>query len=421
MKRTFLALWLALAATAVCAPPDSLAGDIDSALADLAKMTGLKPQRRVAWERIDRAQVRRYLEERVNESVKPEEIRAEEIALKKFGFAPPDFDLKKTMVDLLSEQAAAFYDYQKKKLFLVESPSGPMEQTALVHELAHALADQHFHLKKYIGRAAGNDDGSLARMAVMEGQATWLMSEYLTQRTGQSLRDSPLLLKLMSRASEMVGGQYPVFDRAPLYLRETLLFPYIQGMLFQNAVLEKLDKAGFAEVFRRPPASTQQILHPEKYFANVQPVHPRLPELAAPRAWRLFTDGEFGELDHAILIRQYIGQAESAELAPHWRGGAFRLLESKMDRRLALVYASEWATPEAAQQFFRLYQRVLRGKWKKFEIDSESAGAVAGRGDDGYFLLQRQGGRVSSLEGLKSQADAASAAPAAVASAANSR
>lgn len=402
MKKLIALLAAIYLATGVAwhrAQAESPFAEIDEIMNELSKITGLAQLKKVEYARIGKGEVKQFLEERVKEAVKPEEIRAEELVLRKFGFVPADFDLKKTMIDLLSEQAAAFYDYRKKKLFLIDSSADFVQHSALVHELAHALADQHFHLEKFVDTAAKEDDGSLARLAVMEGQATWLMSEYLTQRTGQSLKDSPLLLKLMSRATEVASGQYPVFDRAPLYLRETLLFPYAQGLLFQHAVIEKLDKGAFAEVFRHPPLSTQQVLHPEKYFEGVKPVRPPLPRVDN-RAWRTFTDGDIGELDHAILLKQYVGQKESAELSPSWRGGYYRLLERKADKRLALAYASEWADEAAAARFFEFYRKILKGKWKTFVVASEAESALSGRGDDGLFVVTREGTRVSSLEGM---------------------
>ena len=185
-----------------------------------------------------------------------------------------------------------------------------------MHELAHALADQRFNLDRYIKQARKSDDGALARMAVMEGQATWLMSEYLARRMGQSLASSPELMAMMSRSAESISGQFPVFDGVPLYMRETLIFPYGKGMLFQQALHQKQGTAAFAEVFRRPPVSTQQMLHPEKYFAGAQPTRPPLPELPEARGYKALIDGGFGELDHAILLEQYAGKDAAA------RGGA---------------------------------------------------------------------------------------------------
>src|ERR1051325_5373864 len=146
-----------------------------------------------------------------------------------------------TLISSISRPStsAAFYDYHKKKLFLTDwAPSG-MQESALVHELAHALADQNFHLERFIKQGGKSDDSELARMAVMEGQATWLMTEALARRAGQSVSGNPELLEAMSGASDTGSSQFPVFNSVPLYLRETLVFPYTEGARFQNAVYGK--------------------------------------------------------------------------------------------------------------------------------------------------------------------------------------
>ncbi|HSB14894.1 MAG TPA: hypothetical protein VLE22_10580, partial [Bryobacteraceae bacterium] len=273
---------------------NELFNQIEQVLAGLTEITGMKPVKKVAYDTIDKARVNQFLNERIKEFIKPEEIRAEELALKKFGFVPQDFDLKKTSVELMTEQAAAFYDFRKKKLFILESAPEAVQQVALVHELAHALADQHFNLEQFIDLANKSDDSATARMAVMEGQATWLMSEYLARRTGQSLKTSPAIVQLMSRAAQMSQGQFPVFDAAPLYMRETLLFPYSQGMLFQHALVEKFGQEAFARIFREPPVSSQQILHPEKYFREVKPTEPELPSVSSEEDYEELTEGYIG-------------------------------------------------------------------------------------------------------------------------------
>ncbi len=398
------ALWISLPAAAQAPVKGDLFGQIDAIVSELGDISGLQPRGKIRYDQISREDMKDFLERRIREEVKPREIEAEEAVLKKLGFASPDFDLKKTTIDLLTEQAAAFYDFHKKKLFVVDSSDGLAERSALVHELAHALADQHFHLAKFIGRASQNDDSALARMAVMEGQATWLMSEYLARKSGRSLETSPELVKLMSDMNGASSGQFPVFDRAPRYLQETLLFPYTQGMLFQQAVVVKMGKAAFAEVFRRPPETTQEILHPERYFEHPKRVRLPLPAFPSERNYRGFTDGELGELDNSILLRQYADDGEAAAVAPEWRGGTFRLFERKHQpadwRKMVLAYVSEWSGPAQARRYFEVYQKVLAGKWKTFEVTSHSADAVAGRGDDGYFLLRLDGARVTSLEGL---------------------
>jgi len=400
MKRILSAILLLAAAALLAQPAQSdFSKEISDILAELSRITGFKAIRPVEPELIRRDQVKRFLAERIESEIKPEELRAEELTLKKFGFLPPDFDLKATTIELLTEQAAAFYDYRKKRLYLLESNSTAMQQVALVHELAHALADQHFNLAKFVDRASENDDGAMARLAVMEGQATWLMSEYLAGRMGLSLRKSRAVVEMMSRQTEVMGGDFPVFDNAPLYLRETLVFPYAKGLLFQQAVVEKLGQAGFAEVFKRPPAGTYQIIDPEKYFAALEPANPKLPEFKGSRDYRVLAEGSIGELDHWILLKQYAGD-EAACLASRWKGGRYRLLENRRNGRTVLQYASEWADEAAAREFFRHYYAVLKGKWKKMDVSVNRAGVLSGSGDDGFFEVHLSGAVVSSLEGL---------------------
>ncbi len=400
-----------LLATSAAAQTDpaaqKLCAEANGIARELTEISGMELRHAVPCDFITKAKINEFLKKRVTEVAKPDEIRAEELTLKKFGLVPQDFDLAKNTVDLLTEQAAAFYDYDKKKLFITATTPSDTQEPVLAHELSHALADQNFNLAKFIRQGRKSDDGSTARMAVMEGQATWMMSEYLARKMGQSLRNSPELVSTMSSLSESGGGQYPVFDQAPLYERVSLVFPYTKGMLLQTAVLEHDGKTGFAEVFRKPPASTQQILHPEKYFTDVKPADPPLPEVKLPRGYKGLVGGTLGELEHGILLEQYLGRERAAELAPHWRGCNFELQESKKEGRVVLRYAAEWDSEDAARRYFAAYREILGKKWKKMSVAAESADTVTGTGDDGRFELRRKGETVTSVEGLDPETNAA--------------
>jgi len=345
--------------------------------------------------------VNEFLKKKVKEVSTPAELRAEELTLKKFGLVPADFDLAKTTVDVLTEQAAAFYDYHAKKLYITDWTASSTREAALAHELSHALADQSFNLDKFIRKAPESDDESLARMAVMEGQATWLMSEFLARRGGETLVHHPDLAERMNRGSDSGGGEFPVFDNSPLYIRETLLFPYIAGMTFQQAVVDRDGTAAFAEVFRRAPQSTQQILHPEKYFAAVKPVTPDLPKPPSTHGYKGLIGGTFGELDHRILLQQFAGKQTADEIAPHWRGGQYELMENKKKGRVILLYASQWEDAESARMFFQAYRKALARKWKQMQVGEETGDTVKGSGDDGDFVLHLNGTIVTSVEGLE--------------------
>jgi hypothetical protein len=366
---------------------------------ELTKISGMKLHKPVPCDFISKEKINDFLKKRVKEVAKPEEIRAEELTLKKFGLVPADFDLAASTVDLMTEQAAAFYDYDRKKLFITDTTSPETQEPVLAHELSHAIADQNFNLGRFIKQGRKSDDGAAARLAVMEGQATWLMSEFLARKTGQTLKDSPALVAMMSNLSEGAAGQYPVFDKSPLYERVTLIFPYTKGMLFQNAVFQREGLASFATVFQKPPISTQQILHPDKYFAGVKPTDPTLPDPHL-RGYKGLVGGSLGEMEHAILLEQYSGKERADNLAPHWRGSSFELLENKKAGRVVLLYASEWDNEDAARQYFASYREALGKKWKSMTVATEAEDALAGVGDDGRFELRRKGAVVTSVEGL---------------------
>ena len=393
MRSIFLFYFLANSALA---EEPALFKEIDPLVKELSEITGLQSLKKVQPAFIQRDKLKAFLEERLKEAVKPEEIRAEELTLKKFGFIPADFDLKKTTLELLTEQAAAFYDYRKKKLFVLEGGTDEMQKIALVHELAHALADQHFHLEKFI-QSGKNDDNATARVAVMEGQAQWLMLEYMARKSGQSLRTNPAMAAVLNRMSDGSGADYGVIGSVPLYLKETLLFPYTGGMMFQQALVLKSGNAAFSEVFRHPPASTQQILHPETYPDRI-PANPPLLPIPDKRMYKLVSEGTVGEIDHQVLFKQFGGDRE---LAGKWRGGKYRLVEHKRSHYTVLSYAVEWEDAGAARKYFEFYRKVMAEKNTRSEVDSETATRVTGHSDDGRFELELTGPRVTSLEGMR--------------------
>jgi hypothetical protein len=383
-------------------PGDSakLCAQIPPLAEQLAKISGMLLHHPVPCDFITKENIKAFLNKRIKDAAKPEDLRAEELTLKKFGLVPPEFDLKKNTIDLLTEQAAAFYDYGKKKLFITDTTSSETQEPVLAHEIAHAIADQNYNLAKFIKAGRKSDDGATARLAVMEGQATWLMSELLARKMGQSLKGSPALLAMMSGATDGGAGQYPVFDNSPLYLRLTLIFPYTKGMLFQNALFDRDGQKGFTEVFLKPPVSTQQILHPEKYFNGVIPTQPDLPQPHLAKGYKSLVGGSLGELEHTVMLEQYSGKASAAEIAPHWRGCTFDLLENKKAGRVVLLYAAEWDSEDAARQYFAAYRRQLTGKWKQMNVATETDDSITGTGDDGRFELRRTGATVTSMEGL---------------------
>jgi len=401
MKRLFplIAAWILISA----APAQELFTHIGAIKQGLSAITGLAFTRDVPYALITKDQLRKYLQRRLRDTMKPEEVRAEELTLKMLGLVPANFDLRRSTLELLTEQAAAFYDYDQKRLFVLEgAAAGEDELVALVHELAHALADQHFHLSKFIHEGMKSDDGATARQAVMEGQATWLMAAYVAKVAGGSAEVPPGMIDTVRRSAATTAiQQYPVFSQAPPYIRESLVFPYADGLAFQDAVFHKLGKDAFAEVFVRPPLSSGQILHPERYLAHGGVVIPDPPATPDARDFRKLADGSLGEFDFRVLLTQYTSAEEGPAAADHLVGGSYALLEHKREKFAVLGVASAWDSSESARKYFDLYRRVMQGKWKKLDITSETPDRVEGRGDSGYFRVWVDGMTVNQLEGWK--------------------
>ncbi|MBV8819049.1 MAG: hypothetical protein JO022_11880, partial [Acidobacteriaceae bacterium] len=288
--------------------------------------------------------------------------------------------------------------------YVMEGDTGESALMALAHELSHALADQNFHLDKYI-KQNESDDAATARMAVTEGQASWLMSAYLHQRAGLGPDVPKAILEMMSNSIDEGPSQYPVYAQSPLYVQQSLTFPYKAGMLFQDAVFRKLGKDGFAEVFRRAPASTQQIMHPEKYLDHVDPQLPHVAELADHKQFRKLGEGTLGEFDFHVLIEQYGSKERADSLAPHLSGSQFTLWENKREGYPVLSWASQWDSPEQAQQFFDFYKEVLHKKVSKPQPGNESEHTADGRNEYGYYRVQLKGAVLESVEGLKHSVD----------------
>lgn len=354
----------------------------------------------VPYGRMSKNQLRHFLGKRIKKTLKPEEIYADELALKMFGLVPQDFNLRKSTVDLLTEQAAAFYDYDEKKLFLLDDSSFTSETTTLAHELSHALADQHFDLGKFMEEMPSNDDENLAHTAVVEGQASWLMLAYDLKQSGEAPSPTPDMLKSVTDSSEDSMAEYPVLKGSPLYIQQSLLFPYSAGTLFFDAVYRKMGKAAFAAVFAQAPVDSAQILHPERYFNREKPATPELPVLAFAHDAKEMTEGAVGEFDHRMMLRQYVGEPKAAALSPHLRGGQFKIVAIGKERTPLLEYVSEWDSEEHAASFLAEYAKILAGKWRHCDVTLSREGLLAGTGDSGYFVTRRVENRVWSVEGL---------------------
>jgi len=206
-------------------------------------------------------------------------------------------------------------------------------------------------------------------------------------------------------SSESSMADYPVLKNSPLYIQQSLLFPYSEGILFFDAVYRKMGKAAFATVFTDPPVDSAQIMHPDLYFDHAKPAQPALPKVSVKNEGKELSEGSMGEFDHLMLLRQYIGAEKASALSPHLRGGEFKIVSVGKQHVPMLEYASQWDSPEEAAEFFAAYQKVLETKWHRCDPSIKSTNVFAGVGDNGYFVTRLAGNVVSSVEGMSDEVE----------------
>lgn len=359
-----LALTLALAACAgardtvrvVTADP-ALRAAVLQLLPDIEARSGLTARSALRVERRDRAQLERYLRARLDDELPPSLARGLTETYAFLGLLPDTTDLRALLLAIYREQVAGFYDPDSAALFvLTGEPPGGLE-SVLVHELVHALQDQHVDLDSLTSRARGNDR-RVAAHAVLEGQATVVMFEWMLARAAGGpvdLAELPDLGEALRPALEALNGQFPVFGSAPAIVREGLLFPYVDGARYVQAVWRR--NAGRAAPFgRHLPQSTEQVMDPARALGSARD---EPTELALDLAEGLHAvhEDNLGQLEVGVLLREHVG-AGAADLARGWDGDRYVLFARTSGER-GLVWYSVWDDAAARDRFVAALGRAL--------------------------------------------------------------
>lgn len=360
---------------------------VDQLLKFSSDETGLPIKSTVKRQLTTRAAVESYLTEKFDEDDDAKRMQRSEIVLKKFGLLERDFNLKPFLLSLLKEQIEAYYDPKTKTVNLLDWVSVDEQKPVLAHELTHALQDQHVDLETWSDQTPpdvslnaaddtdhlAKDEFDTAREAVTEGQATAVMMDNVLKPLGRSLVKDPEVLEVLKQ--QMTGaGDSPVLARAPLLLSESLLFPYREGLSFEQDVwMDQGQTAAFAGALDRPPTSSWEIMNPREYEKGHRPAIPLLPNIhpLVDTLYKPYDIGQVGQLDVHILTGIYGGDDAARDLTPAWDGGIYwagqrrnaTAAEQATTGSIALLYLSAWKNPAAAQAFAALYARELGRKY----------------------------------------------------------
>jgi hypothetical protein len=267
------------------------------------------------------AQARAYGLRELDREATPDEVAAEERLLKLLRLLPEDASLRSVLGKTLSSEVGGFYDPGSGALSIVgDGGSGLVREITLAHELTHALEDQSFGLETEPG-AGFERDLSVATSALHEGSATIAMVDYVVlKQTGSARVPASLRAPVLEALGDVT---LPASSGLPRYVREGLVFPYAAGA---RLISEIQDRGGWAAVDRAfrddPPVSSEQVMHPAKYFAGERPERIRIP---APRGTALVQQGDFGEFDTEQLLLEGNPRPRAEAAAAGWGGGGYAL------------------------------------------------------------------------------------------------
>lgn len=346
------------------------AREVAEAIPRIEQETGLKFKQTPKLEVRSRDEVRQFLIQKFDEETPQQEIAGEEAAYKLLGMLPAQTDLRKLLLDVLSEQVVGYYDPAKKVLYVVKGADDQIVGVTITHELVHALQDQYVNLDS-IQKATSDNDRVSAAQAVIEGEAQFEQlaimlggADNVAARVGGRDRMRELIRENQSRM--------PRFNEAPMVIQEALLFPYLSGADFVARFKEH--KGTTLELFRNLPRSTEQLLHTDAYF-GAKPDEPSTVTLPAPHGATKVYENDLGEFMTRLFLYQHLNDpAVAARGAAGWDGDRYMVVQGAGGR--GIVWASVWDSPLEAAEFSDVLTRATAKRTGAGERSIPGGGAI---------------------------------------------
>jgi hypothetical protein len=411
-------------ATATAAARNAaLVAATDEVLKETSELRQLSIIKPVQSSTQSREEIQRAIIKNLSEETSAADLHASEIILKKLGLAPADFNYREMMVRLLTEQVAGYYEPKTQQFHLADWIDVDGQRPVMAHELTHALQDQHFNLRRFEKWPKGDSDAELAAHSLIEGDATLAMVLYIA--------NNPLRALTFLKSIGTMAGASEELNKAPRAVRESLLFPYQEGLNWTRELYRLGGWKEVSEAFNTLPQSTEQILHPAKYLAGEAPVKVVLPDLApllnaaersqesgdgrrnsrtassqrlspAPvpglltPSWKRISSDVNGEFGLYLILDQYLkSPAESRRAAAGWGGDRFDLYENATGE-VVFVSTSAWDTENDAREFFDAYAKRVQLQYPTAERTNAGAVATFATGD-GEVLVALKGQRVFTI------------------------
>ena len=339
------------AAPSAAASPADLSATYAGIEGDVRAIRGLQAKKPVDPVVLDDAGIKKITADGFAKDNPQAVVDANERLLKGLGLLPADASLRDLYVKMLGEQVAGLYSPDDKALYVVSRSGklGPAEKTTFAHEYTHALQDQNFDLSSLKLDEVGEGDRGTARLALVEGDATLVMTYWQIQH----LSPQELLQLVGESLNPEVTGS---LTEMPKVLQESLLFPYTAGLTFVQMLQATGGWDAVNAAFTNAPASTEQVMHPEKYLSHEAPVDVTLPEDLAAKmgsGWSKGLEDTLGEFQLKVWLDQVKaanGAPSADQAAAGWGGDRVMLLDGPPGAR-AIALKTAWDTPKDAQEF----------------------------------------------------------------------
>jgi hypothetical protein len=370
----------------------------DEVLRDMSELIALPPREPLKKSLRSREEIRAYVLRQMEEEKNVAERYASQKTAEKFGLLPKGFELEPFLVELLTEQIAGLYDPKAHEFYIADWTPVADQRMVMAHELTHALEDQHFRIETWLKAARPDDDAEFARDAVLEGSAMAAMLDYLLRGTGRRVWELPEVDPELLMGS---AKSSPQFSKAPRFIQDVLLFPYVGGLNFTKTALQENGWSDLHKLFENPPVSTQQIFHPELYAKGVKPAKTALPEMGKMLAkeWKKLDESALGEFGVREVLQQFLGTERAVALAPSWRGDRYALFENTKSKKLLLIFRLRLAAPEDAARFFGQYSEALEKKYEERRELFRRPNYFSFETDEGGVFLRCAEAECMTLEG----------------------
>lgn len=380
----------------------SLKSKMENILFEIESIRNLRVSKPVPVGVKSTKELNKYLSKTIEKEYPDSEIRKEKLLYQHFGIVEKSMDFKEALLNLYTQQIAGLYDDKSKEFFIIERTgqenSDGETDIVVSHELVHAIQDQNFNIDKYVRKNTNNDSIS-AKMAVIEGEATVVSMQYIFTQSPlfagnvpdiESMMDNPLV-KLLDTTSRNIPG----------FFKEQLYFPYTKGSKFIQSLHKHFDKdwSKMNILYKNPPVSTEQILHPEKYLKNEKPENILMSKKILDNEFKLVDSNSLGEFFMFNLFLEYLSENNSKIASEGWNGDKIQLYANKKDDTFVIMNTS-WDTQKDSDEFFKYYKEIIKERFSKLKVQSDTSNKFLGEYDGKKVFIIKNKTKVYISEGF---------------------